>query len=267
MNNVSIAQETIKITADRRYNLNGSIIRLPGIDFEKVKVISPEEGQKLLDTDMTAYLSESMCRITINNKDSFEAGRMYKNPLVMNFANAHIPGGGFKFGANAQEEALCRCSTLYASITSKEAAVMYQYNNTHVNSVESDYMLISPNVVVFRDKDLSLMDWPIVMGVVTVPAPDRRGAAMVASPTKIEETFLRRIRILLRAAAVNGYKNLVLGAWGCGAFGNYPEDVALYFKKAIVEEEMGRAFDEICFAIYEYEYGRNITEFKKCFNI
>ncbi len=45
----------------------------------------------------------------------------------------------------------------------------------------------------------------------------------------VEETMIRRIRILLLIAAVNGYKNLVLGAWGCGVFGNKPGDVAGVF--------------------------------------
>ena len=265
MNNISVAQETIKITSEKKYAMNGTVVALPDIDYAEVKVISPEEGQNLLGLDMSSYMSDPMCRITINNKDSFEAGRAYKNPLVMNFANAHNPGGGFKLGANAQEEALCRCSTLYASITSDAAGVMYCYNNTHLSRVESDYFLISPNVVVFRDKDLSLLDTPVVMGVVTMAAPNRRGAAMFATARLVEDTFIRRIRLLLRASATSGYKNLVLGAWGCGAFGNRPDDVASYFRQVIVEEGLGRAFDEICFAIYGSEDGKNITAFRNCF--
>lgn len=267
MNNISAAQETIKITSERRYTRNGAVVELPDIDFAEVKVISPEKGRKLLDSDMSSNMSDSMCRITINNKDSFEAGRAYTNPLVMNFANAHNPGGGFKLGANAQEEALCRCSTLYASINSDAAGEMYSYNNTHLSRVESDYFLISPNVVVFRDKDLSLLESPVVMGVVTIPAPNLRGAAMFASARMVEETFIRRIRLLLRAAAVCGYKNLVLGAWGCGAFGNRPDEVASYFRRVILEEGLGRAFEEICFAIYGSEDGRNINAFRNCFRL
>lgn len=267
MNNIDAARETIKISSEGKYLLNGRTVEFPDVDIEEVLVISPEDGQKLLESDMSSYMSDSMCKITINTKDSFEAGRAYDNPLVMNFANAHNPGGGFKLGANAQEEALCRCSTLYASITSKAAGKMYSYNNTHASRVESDYMLISPNVVVFRDKDLSLLDKPVVMGVVTVPAPNRYGAAMLATPKMIEETFIRRIRIILRAAAVNGYKTLVLGAWGCGAFGNRPDQVASYFKTVIEDEGLGKAFDEICFAIYGSEDGKNITAFRNCFGI
>ena len=262
MNNIQIANETLNIIAERKYNLGGMDIALPDVDFEEVIVISPGDGEELLTQDMTPFKKEQMCNITVINADSFEAGRKYENALVMNFANAHSPGGGFRMGANAQEEALCRCSTLYASITSKKASKMYIYNNTHPSRVESDYMLISPNVVVFRDEKYNLMSDPVCMGVVTVPAPNRFGAALLAGNKLIEDTFIRRIRIMLAAAAKNGYKNLVLGAWGCGAFGNKPDDVAEYFRRVIVDEDYGKCFDEICFAIYGREDGDNITSFR-----
>ena len=70
---------------------------------------------------------------------------------------------------------------------------------------------------------------------------------------------------MLAAAAKYGYKDLVLGAWGCGAFGNKPNDVARYFKQIIFDEEYGKCFDEICFAIYGKEKGNNITSFRKVF--
>jgi uncharacterized protein (TIGR02452 family) len=124
-------------------------------------------------------------------------------------------------------------------------------------------MLISPKVVVFRDENCNLMEEPVIMGVVTVPAPNRYGAALLAGKKLIDDTFVRRIRIMLAAAAKSGYKTLVLGAWGCGAFGNKPEDVAGYFKQVIVQEEYGKCFDEICFAIYGREDGENITTFRE----
>ncbi len=257
----------MRITSEGRYNLNGKDVALPQVDYEDVIVISPAEGEKLYAAEPASYPSykDEMCRISVVNADSFQAGRQYENPLVMNFANAHNPGGGFRLGANAQEEALCRCSTLYASITSKKAGEMYKFNNTHASKVESDYMLISPNVAVFRDERYNLLETPVVMGVVTVPAPNRYGAALLASNKLIEDTFVRRIRIMLSAAAEYGYKTLVLGAWGCGAFGNKPEDVAEYFKRVIITEGYGHCFEDICFAIYGREDGHNITEFRKAF--
>ncbi|WP_242848137.1 TIGR02452 family protein [Ruminococcus sp. HUN007] len=184
----------------------------------------------------------------------------------MNFANAHCPGGGFRLGANTQEEALCRCSTLYASITSNAAKEMYLYNNLHINPVESDYMLYSPNVCVFRNHKCVHAAEPFMASVITLPAPNRRGAAIAASGRKIAEAMTRRIRIMLAVAAENGHKDLILGAWGCGAFGNKPEDVSGYFRKVITDEGYGKLFDNICFAVYGKEDSRNITAFRKTFS-
>ena len=131
--------------------------------------------------------------------------------------------------------------------------------------VESDYMLLSPNVLVFRNASLELLAEPFTAGVITVPAPNKRGAAMFAPAGLVEETMLRRIRILLLIAADNRYRNLVLGAWGCGAFGNKPQDVAEYFRKVLINEGYGRLFDEVRFAIYGPENGNNITWFRKVF--
>lgn len=266
MNNIQIAKETMRITEEGKYRFDGREIFLPKEDYEEVIVITPEEGQGFLANGISSYKSSEMCGIKVINADSFQAGREYDNPLVMNFANAHNPGGGFRIGANAQEEALCRCSTLYASINSNKASEMYKYNNTHMSRVESDYMLISPKVAVFRNEKYEMLSEPVMMGVVTVPAPNRYGAALLAGKELIKKTFLTRIRIMLAAAAKYGYKNIVLGAWGCGAFGNNPNDVAEYFRQVIIDEDYGRCFDEICFAIYGRENGENITEFRKVFS-
>ena len=267
MNNIAIGNEAVRITKEKKYSVNGKEITLPEKNYEEVIVISPEDGLAMLSEGPHKFQKNDLCKISVVNMDSYQAGRQYENPLVMNFANAHNPGGGFLLGETAQEESLCRCSTLYASINSGKASEMYRYNNSHASRVESDYMLISPDVAVFRDENYNLLEEPVFTGVVTVPAPNRRGAAMLASEKLIEDTFIRRIRIMLLAAAKYGYKVLVLGAWGCGAFGNSAEKVAGYFKEVIVEEEYGKCFEEICFAIYGRENGRNITAFRNCFEV
>ncbi|MCR4792365.1 MAG: TIGR02452 family protein [Lachnospiraceae bacterium] len=265
MNLIAVANETIKICSEGKYILDGKEIVFPDGKYDQAEVITPEMGAALIAEESNMPEDREKCRITVKNSDSFAAARSYDDALVMNFANAHNPGGGFRFGATAQEEALCRCSTLYSSIMSKTAAKMYKYNNSHINSVESDYMIISPDVLVFRDEKLNLLEHPFRTAVITVPAPNRYGAAALASSAKIEDTFMRRIRIILKVSAKRGYRNLVLGAWGCGAFGNKPDKVADYFRRAIIDEKLGCFFDEICFAIYGSEDGRNITAFRKVF--
>ena len=266
MNYIQIAKDTIKITQEGTFQVNDRQISFPEADYEAVQVISPQEGEELLGWDISKCFHDKICELEVINADSFQAARKLHNPLVMNFANAHVPGGGFLMGATAQEEALCRCSTLYASIHSKVASEMYHYNNTSIHQVESDYMLLSPQVLVFRNEKCELLTDPFTVGVITVPAPNRYGAAVFASGKLIRETFLRRIRIMLRVASQKGFDTLVLGAWGCGAFGNNPKDVAGYFHQVLVEESYGKCFQKICFAIYGKENGKNITAFREVFS-
>ena len=99
--------------------------------------------------------------------------------------------------------------------------------------------------------------------VVSVPAPNRRGAALFASNRRIAEAMSRRIRIMLLVAARHGHRNLVLGAWGCGAFGNKPRNVAGLFKRVLVDEGLGGLFDEVCFAIRGRTDSENYRAFKE----
>ena len=265
MNFIKIAKESIQYAKVGGYPFQGQTIKFPEGDLESVEVISPKMGEELLAEDLTQYELNGDCAYEVINADSFQAARRMENPLVMNFANAHVPGGGFLMGATAQEEALCRCSTLYASIHSEKAAEMYRYNNVHLSPVESDYVLLSKNVYVYRNEKCALLETPFQVGVITIPAPNRRGAALFASLKTVQDAMTRRIRIMLRIAAKHGYRELVLGAWGCGAFGNNPEDVAGYFKKVLAEEGYGKCFTKVCFAIYGKEDGRNITAFREQF--
>ena len=260
MNNVLIAIETKKIIKEGQYKLGEEIIKLPEMDYSRVKVITPGLGEELLEANKDREKVQ-LNNICIVPEDSFQAARRYENPLVMNFANAHKPGGGFEFGATAQEEALCRCSTLIASISSAEAKEMYHYNNSHTIAVESDYMLIS-EVCVFRNEKCELVKEPFIAGVITVPAPNRIGLAALTPIEKIDAAMIKRIQIMLLAAKENNYKSLVLGAWGCGAFHNNPENVARCFKIVLEDYGYAKYFDNICFAIYGNDNGKNITAFR-----
>jgi uncharacterized protein (TIGR02452 family) len=52
-----------------------------------------------------------------------------------------------------------------------------------------------------------------------------------------------------------GYSMLVLGAWGCGAFGNDPHHTAADFRNAL-ENEFRGAFSDIVFAITDWSLER-----------
>jgi len=65
------------------------------------------------------------------------------------------------------------------------------------------------------------------------------------------KTVRIRVRGVLHAARMSGFTKLVLGAWGCGAFGNPPDLVAQIFKEQLCSPEFRGAFDEILFAIVD----------------
>lgn len=261
-NFIKVARETIHICECGYYEINGEKIELSVEskgNYNKVKVYSPEMlGKMNIENGET-----QKCKYTFSDLDSLEAAAGYENALVMNFANAHIPGGGFLAGATAQEESLCRCSTLYISISSEHAKEMYAYNRKHLSLTESHYMLLSPHVKVFRNHKCELLKIPYEVGVITVPAPNRHGKAMFTSKAVLEKVMTERIRYMLNVAHENKYKYLVLGAWGCGAFGNKAADVAEYFYKVLVEEQQEQWFHEVCFAVLGG--GKKLDIFKRRF--
>lgn len=169
--------------------------------------------------------------------------------LVLNFASAKNPGGGFLNGAVAQEESLARSSALHASIA---PSAMYAQ---HVpgDGLYTDWMIWSPRVPVFRDDVTgALLEEPYLASFLTAAAPN---ATVVKEhqPTRAAElpvVLRRRIVRALAIAALHGHARLVLGAWGCGVFGNDPELVADLFKEELALRFDG-VFDEVVFAIYD----------------
>lgn len=254
-----VAEENRIIVSNNKYYLNGKCVRMKSTlkEHQAVNVISPtniKEIKTKVETREQSGICTGECRIRVIDSDSFHDPKM----LVMNFANAKHPGGGYKNGAIAQEESLCRQSTLYASIGSNKAREMYRHNEYVNAAFDSEYMLISPCVEIFRNSDMSLKEDTLTTAVITLPAPNRRGRAVRKTEEELRKVFEDRIRNMLYCAAYYGYKTLTLGAWGCGAFGNDPEMVAEAFRKVLDDENLNRFFGEIDFAIP----GKNSRNYK-----
>jgi hypothetical protein len=76
--------------------------------------------------------------------------------------------------------------------------------------------------------------------------------------------MIERLRKMFFLAARKGYRNLVLGAWGCGAFGNDTRRVAEYFRELLMGSDcFDRCFDNVKFAILGDE--EKIEIFKSVF--
>ena len=262
--NLLMARETMKILRARSYCIDGNVVSHPNVDLKKAILCGGSELSALQDEEKCPVGTASS-RIEVSQLDSFDAARAMSNPLVLNFANAHCPGGGFRLGASSQEESLCRRSSLYLSLNSAEASKMYHFNNLHLSPMESNWMVLSPLVCVFRDSNGRLLRNPYLVSVISAPAPNLRGLGFFASRRRVRESIKGRIRIMLTEAYRHQYRELVLGAWGCGAFGNSPEMVAECFRSELVDCGLVGHFDKVVFAIRGNKGERSFAQFSKAF--
>ena len=221
--------------------------------------------------------------ITISGDRSYQAAmRLSKeNPgakiAVMNFANAFHAGGGVTKGSSAQEESLCRTSTLYPLLYRRTLRdTFYKHHDDLDTPKASDSLVYTEGVIICKtDEDLPQRmpkeDW-VTVDVITIAAPDLREKSNKHAPLVNGGTYMnnaelfgyhvKRAMHMLTCAAAKGADILVLGAFGCGAFQNDPEVVARAYKTVL--QEFPRVFKQIEFAIYRPASGsRNYDVFSK----
>jgi uncharacterized protein (TIGR02452 family) len=185
----------------------------------------------------------------------------------LNFASAKNPGGGFLGGAMAQEESLALSSALYPTLM--KHFEMYEYNRGKSTYLYSDYMIYSPDVVVFRDDEGVLISDPYPLSFVTSPAVNI-GAMKTNRPEEMllaEETMLRRMDKVLGLFVHHRIEHVLLGAWGCGVFQNNPEDIARYFAGFLLNGgKYSRSFKSVLFAVFDRSRDQhNIKAFQEYF--
>ncbi len=167
-----------------------------------------------------------------------------KRIIALNFASAKNPGGGYVTGANAQEESLCRCSLLYYTI--KDCEEYYTANRNHKSADYTDGMIYSSNVPVIRNDSGELLSKSVLCDFLTCPAVNRRAARSYISDDKLNAAMEKRIDKLTALMMSKKPELIVLGAFGCGVFGNRRETVYPMFEKSIERYWDGKA--EIIFA-------------------
>lgn len=183
------------------------------------------------------------------------------NTVALNFASATHPGGGFLEGARAQEEYLARSSGLYQCLREQP---MYAFHRRHYDALYSDFMLYSADVPVFRGDDGGLLEEPYMVSIITAAAanarrlpPERQG--------EIEPAMEARIKKVLAVGLAQGHEAMVLGAWGCGAFGNDGDMMAKLCREALDGPFRG-AYRQVVFAIVDWSAeGRFIGPFERAF--
>ena len=257
----SIAEESYRAMSSGCYSYSGKTISFDRKKAEEVKVYSPS-----WDECRVVIPSGERCEVKVSAEDTVSALLSLPDTLdslVLNFASAVNPGGGFLSGARAQEEAISRASTLYLSIGSQNASVMYSENRRNGGKFYLEYLLFSPYVFFFRNSNHDFLPNPVMTSVLSSPAPNKRRFSL--SGPELEKVLEKRIFRILAVAAEEKKKDLILGAWGCGVFGNDPVAVASIFKK-VIHESFANAFRNIIFAIPEGRYDNNYESFREVFS-
>ena len=206
-------------------------------------------------------------KLRVSKRRSFEAAQRYmgKKVCVLNFASATNPGGGVVKGSSAQEECLCRCSTLYPNLNCREMwDGFYSPHRRSGNPLHNDDCIYTPGVVVFKTDEATPYLLPermwYTVDVLTCAAPNlrerpsnemnpREGKRSVhISEEQLQKLHEKRMRRILDLAVEQKAEVLILGAFGCGAFSNPPEVVARAEKTVV--EDYRYCFRDIEFAVY-----------------
>ena len=177
---------------------------------------------------------------------------------VLNFASYKNPGGMFYKGSKAQEECLCHESYLY-NVLKEFDDTFYEWNRRHKNNAL--YLiraLYSDSVMFMRGDEYRYCD------VITCASPNKTASQKYCGITDEENSKVLRDRIdfVLNIAKDNLVENLILGAYGCGVFGQSPYEVAQIFKELLTTKY--KCFDKVIFAIPD-KNGENYIAFEKVF--
>lgn len=237
----SLQQSVASSIASQQFIAEGTIIALP-------KPLYAESAQ-----------------VIVTKNRSFEAARPYAEQglkiAVLNFASSTNPGGGVTSGASAQEECLCRVSTLYPCLKDESMwDLFYAPHRKARNPLHNDDIIYTKDVIVFKDDDYQPLPKTFAVDVITCAAPTLReqssnrynpsdgDSAPDITPEQLLALHERRGRQILSAAAANGAEVIILGAFGCGAFKNNPAVVAQAY--ANILPEYLHYFRTIEFAVY-----------------
>ncbi|KAH7047473.1 hypothetical protein B0J12DRAFT_123679 [Macrophomina phaseolina] len=179
------------------------------------------------------------------------AGNKRARVGVLSMASPLRPGGGVLNGATSQEEWLCLRTTLYSSLREEF------YRLPEVGAI------YTPDVLVFRtwDDEASDLDKKdrffidvISAGMLRFPDVEGgEGEETKYANAKDRELVLRKMRAVMRILRLKGINKVVLGAWGCGAYGNPIGEIARAWRAVLFGTESKKKAKSGCRNLSEGE--------------
>lgn len=281
MSDVRERRKEIFVDTQKLYQSNAKLVE---------SIQNSKSQQRVIPAEEIVFLDEpsrydTPAKVVVSKKRSLEAAMGYPDQkvCVLNFASATNPGGGVVNGSNAQEEAICRCSTLFPCI--RDEKIKEQFHDKHrmllkkgeLNALYNNDCLYTPDVTVFKtDTEFPKLmpeDKWFQIDVISCAAPNLRhkpsnamnpdsgNRAVPIKPSELLTLHMKRIERVLEIAKRNKEEVLILGAFGCGAFQNPPEVVADAMARVI---QGTQDFKVIEFAVYcSPQDTRNYDVFKR----
>ena len=259
-----IFAETVEIVEGGGYETKtGVVVELPNDKaMRDGSVLYQQELPMVGETDYKGTTSikvlEQDCIVVA--KGMLERGY---NPAVLNLASSWSPGGGVVQGSRAQEESIFRRTNLYRSLyqfahggkpdmfATKPEPIDLKKTPHYKEHLDYHFGgIYTPGATVFRASNFELFQKPFQMSFITVAAIKEPVLTPTGHLTDADKDQTRdKIRTILRIGLKHGHDCLVLGALGCGAYGNPPADVARLFHEVIEEDEFRDKYKMIVFAI------------------
>lgn len=274
--------ELAAVAAETRTVLPDILAKLPDIHAGKSEVLFEDRLPPLSPAECPKRTPSGRVTIRIVNDDSFNAAitlASSKTPAsgrvaVLNMASNISPGGGWRKGARAQEEALCYRSSLYLSLHKryypwKQRQGIYTPDVVIIRSdMASGHKLLMPDV---KAEDLPVVSVLSIAALrrppvdnIKIDTPNGTVDRVVYSKPSDRELTKIKMRLCLRMAARRGHGLLVLGALGCGAFRNPPKEVANCWLEVLRENEFrGGWWEEIWFAVFDKRNEGNLEVFEE----
>jgi uncharacterized protein (TIGR02452 family) len=148
--------------------------------------------------------------------------------LIHNFANAEHAGGGALNGRSAQEEVMFFRTNYSTSLIS--GPPLYE--------IKDKELIYTPKVTVIKNTDYEMLQQPFkVVDMVACAAQDfhlnLNNGKMHNYINDEKELMQDKINAVFEYGIITGHKDIIVGAFGCGAFAHNPDEVVELYNNAI----------------------------------
>jgi len=231
--------KTVEITPP---DLSGCVTRYFKTEY------APFEKSRKYPSTLVRIVNADTIDFAHSLMERYQSEGLDRKVIVLNMANQFEAGGGFTRGRLAQEEALCFRTALYSQLDKKEYETPDGFG-TFTASVQLNVPVLRKGM----DDGFAFLEpeerWNI--NVVSAAGYDRHKLPKEEQKAPLSpEQFAgvhTKVNAILCAAANAGADAVILGALGCGAFANPPDQISMIFERVL--RRFAGVFEYVYFAI------------------